>query len=252
MEQLPDYFERAREAGVQGEILRHLSEVPLFAALNEAQLVYLASQMQGRTYAPYERIFEQGSTGQDLYVVLEGTTELRLRYPDGIERTVARVGAGRAYGEIGLVTGEPRNLAAVNGDAPGLQLVLTGFDFERVLALQPDIGQGIYRRLVEMIAGRMRELAPATRNHLMWGYGTPAPLDMGQTATGPPATPLLIAGGVSALLLLATGSGSGLLWLGVGALLGAGWAELRDPYDTALSPTAPLSPLVTSERKQKS
>lgn len=229
MEQLADYFERAREAGVQGEVMRHLSEVPLLGALNEPQLVYLASQMVGRAYAPYERIFEQGSSGQDLHVVLEGVTELRQRHRDGIERTVARVGIGQSYGEIGFITGEPRNLAAVNGAEPGLQLVLTGFDFERVLALQPDIGQAIYRRLVEMITGRMKDLAPATRNHLMWGYGAPAAID----ALKPPAAmspgPLLASGALLAIGLIATGTGSAPLWLAVGALLGAGWADLRDP-----------------------
>lgn len=228
MEQLPDYIERAREAGVHGDVLQHLAQVPLLGALNESQLLYLASQMQGRTYAPHERIFEQGSAGQDLHVVLEGATELRQRKSDGVERPVARVEVGQSYGEIGFITGEARNLAAVNGDEPGLQLVLTSFDFERVLALQPDIGQAIYRRLVEMISGRMRDLAPATRNHLMWGYGAPAALDV-RGAGAPPAAPLLGAGLLLASLLFASGSASVLLWLGAGTLLGAGWAELRDP-----------------------
>lgn len=240
LERLNDYLERAREAGIQGELLNHLKKVPLFSVLGESQLVYLANQLQGRAYAPHERIFEQGSLLRELHVVLEGQTELRQLRPDGNERVAATVTAGHSFGEIGFLTGEPRHLAAVNGSEPGLHVVLSAFDFERVLALAPDVGHAIYQRLLEQITERAKTLLPATRTYVMWGYGAPAASDLPGSAVPPGGrrTALAVMSAIGAgmlfvgyLVATALGPGATLLCLLAGGFVGAAVAQFLDSDD---------------------
>lgn len=160
-------------SAVRADIVAHLARVPIFSGLSESQREYLFDQMQARIYAPGERIFLQGSTGDELHVVLEGSVALKARARNGHETLVSRLSRGHSFGEIGFLTGQPRTLSAVNGPEPGLQLVLSRFDFDRVTTLSPDIGLGVFERVLEMITERMTTLPAPERNRLMWGYEPP-------------------------------------------------------------------------------
>lgn len=155
--------------------IAHLGRVPIFAPLSEEQRGYLVDQMQPRVYAPGERIFEQGASGTELHVVIDGTTSLCARGPGGTETEVSRVGPGGSFGEIGFLAGQPRSLAAVNGPAEGRHLVLSRFDFDRVATLAPDIALGVLERVLALISERAGTLPEAERSYLLWGYGPPGP-----------------------------------------------------------------------------
>ncbi len=66
-----------------------------------------------RTFEAGELVFEQGDRGDAMYVVLDGSVELR----DG-EQLVETVTAPGLFGEMALIEDEPRALTAVAaGDA---------------------------------------------------------------------------------------------------------------------------------------
>lgn len=175
-----------KESGhaVRADISAHLAKVPIFAGLSDSQREYLLDQMQARIYAPGERVFVQGSKGNEVHVVLEGTVSLLALRKDGREALVSRLSRGQSFGEIGFLIGQPRSLSAVNGPEPGLHLVLSRFDFDRMTALLPDIGLGVFERVLELITERMTALPAPERNRLMWGYDPPVPRGDGLRAAG--------------------------------------------------------------------
>ena len=173
METIRDFLDRATNGNIREEVLAYLGQVPLFEELTAEQLRYLADQMQARVYDRGERIFSKGSAGHELHVVLEGTVALRDRDASDREVVVAVRGRGESFGEIGFMTSEPRTLSAVNGSEPGLHLVLTRFDFERIAALTPDLALVVFEHMVSLMSDRMKTLPAAQRNYLMWGYAPP-------------------------------------------------------------------------------
>jgi CRP/FNR family transcriptional regulator, cyclic AMP receptor protein len=68
----------------------------------------LAHGREPHTFAAGEAIFRQGDSGESLYLVREGTVELR----DG-ERLVETVSSPGLFGEMALLQYEPRSLTAV-------------------------------------------------------------------------------------------------------------------------------------------
>jgi CRP-like cAMP-binding protein len=198
---------RTADADARSEVAAHLARVPMFSELDDEQRGYLVDQMQARTYEPGEPIFVQGTMGDELHVVLEGTVALTGRDAGGGATVVSTLGPGASFGEIGFLAHQPRTLSAVNGPQPGLHLVLPRADFDRVATLTPDIGLGVFERVLALITERMQVLSEGERNYLMWGYGhAPAPSARPVARRAP-----VIAGAIAAAL-----GGAALGWSSTG------------------------------------
>ena len=69
-----------------------------------------------RAFQAGETVFDEGESGDKLYVIQSGEIELS-RTAQGGQRVVARLGAGDFFGELGVVLGKPcinRAVAACN------------------------------------------------------------------------------------------------------------------------------------------
>ena len=70
----------------------------------------------GRTLEPGETLFDEGDSGDQLYVIRSGEIELTREGASG-HRVVASLGPGDFFGELSVVAGQPRNARAVAGKA---------------------------------------------------------------------------------------------------------------------------------------
>lgn len=68
-----------------------------------------ASQMELLHFAPGAIIICEGDAADRFYVVKDGEVVVTRRGADGAEDEVNRIGAGGWFGEVGLLTGAPRN-----------------------------------------------------------------------------------------------------------------------------------------------
>jgi CRP-like cAMP-binding protein len=152
-----------------------IKTVGLFKTLSEAELVTLA---QGLVHAPFangEIMTRQGATAHWLYIMVTGRAEVRAKIdPDGdgpapeITRAVATLTAPAYFGEMSLMTGEPRSADVVAaGEVDCYRLHRD--TFEKVLLARPEIAEAlsenIAARRVELIAARegLDEAARKTR-----------------------------------------------------------------------------------------
>jgi small-conductance mechanosensitive channel/CRP-like cAMP-binding protein len=88
--------------------LQALAGVDLFAALDTPTRAILAAGLKRQLFASDELIIKQGDIGDSLYVIHSGQVAVTLAFDHQV-REVARLKAGQFFGEMSLLTGEPRN-----------------------------------------------------------------------------------------------------------------------------------------------
>ncbi|HUJ60149.1 MAG TPA: mechanosensitive ion channel family protein [Kofleriaceae bacterium] len=157
----------ARQTRHLEERLAAIKTVHLLQSLTEDELRTLAAGMSPVIYTTGECITRQGAVAHWLYVMTAGSADIRMTVdPDGPGsrppevRVVAHIKAPDFFGEMGLMTGEPRSADVIaTSDVECFRL---GKDtFERVLLGRPDI----VGELSQKLASRRVELL-AVRDHL--------------------------------------------------------------------------------------
>jgi small-conductance mechanosensitive channel/CRP-like cAMP-binding protein len=96
--------EAEREVAERASVL---ARNELFRTLEPKELEILAREARTVRFAHGEIIIRQGDPGDSLYLVQRGDVVVRLAV-EGAEREVATIHAGQFFGEMSLVTGEPR------------------------------------------------------------------------------------------------------------------------------------------------
>ncbi|MCU1264411.1 MAG: hypothetical protein JWM21_729 [Acidobacteria bacterium] len=98
----------------QGALIERLSAVDIFAPLSGEETATLAQASVRHVFAPSETVIRAGDAGSSMFVVHHGRVQVQLT-ENGQSRAVAVLNDGDFFGEMALLTGEPRtaNVVAV-------------------------------------------------------------------------------------------------------------------------------------------
>ncbi|WP_101950189.1 cyclic nucleotide-binding domain-containing thioredoxin-disulfide reductase [Mycobacterium sp. 3519A] len=132
-----------------------LATIPLFSALGEKELEFLAGAVEDIHLVPGEYVAHEGD-GRFLAVVVEGTTEL-TKVVNGVEQVIGVRRPGELGGEVPMTLGTPLP-ASMRAVDPSRVLKLTVEDFHTLAAMAPDIAASVGAAAVE----RMEMLRAAT------------------------------------------------------------------------------------------
>ena len=120
-------------------ICEFLRPIDLFKALTPQQLTDVAEHMQKRHFAAGETIIREGESGEEFFLISDGEVEV-IR----ADHEVARLGPGDFFGEVALISGEPRNATVVaEGGVDAYALGKT--DFQTALATSQSFRDQLYR-----------------------------------------------------------------------------------------------------------
>ncbi len=131
------------------ERLAELRQVDFLAVLPDDDLHVLAEGTRQRLYTEGEVVVKRGDRTTDLYVVHSGAVRVVIPGRRGEEdREVARLGPGQFFGEMALMTGEPRRATIMAaGDS---ELYVIGHDeLHTVLATHPEFAKSMARIIAE-------------------------------------------------------------------------------------------------------
>jgi CRP-like cAMP-binding protein len=111
-----------------------LDEAPLFASLPEETKRELAEFVNDTEVPSGKHLVDQGDESYNLFVILDGKAEV---YKDG--KSVAVLGPGDFFGEMGVLSDEGRRNATVVAKTPMRLLTLATYDVDRMKKTAPEM-----------------------------------------------------------------------------------------------------------------
>ncbi len=117
-------------------------------------------------YGPGEALVTCGETGNSMFVILDGSVQVTGKSDAGTQVVLAKLATGETFGEISLLTGEPRN-ATVCAVTDTLVLEIRKTDISPLIEANPTLAG----RLGELLERRQT----ATREALHGNIGKPEP-----------------------------------------------------------------------------
>ena len=137
-----------------------IEAVDLFQPLTAADRAMLAGASRDRLYGAGQTVVRQSETGDSMFVVGRGSVRVTI-LPGATE--VATIAAGGYFGEMSLLTGQPRT-ASVSAIADCVLLEISAADFRRIALAQPAVVEQVTAVVAERQAGltRTRDTATAT------------------------------------------------------------------------------------------
>jgi small-conductance mechanosensitive channel len=110
---LPADHETLAQEKLRREIFAELRPLPLFAPLNDSQIEQLVRNASTARYTAGEILVQQGEAGDSLFVIKSGRVRVELRREGAAALTVDTLGPDEFFGEMSLLTGEPRSASIV-------------------------------------------------------------------------------------------------------------------------------------------
>jgi small-conductance mechanosensitive channel/CRP-like cAMP-binding protein len=148
--------DKRREERHHSKRLTAIQSIDLFRDLKADEKAFLADRLHYAPFTAGETITKQGAIAHYLYVLARGRAEIVTDF-DGKRTVVTTLSSPSFFGEMGLMTGEPR-LASVIAleDVECFRLEKEGF--QKIIEARPEIAEGmsekIAKRRVELIAAR--------------------------------------------------------------------------------------------------
>ena len=124
-----------------------LRGVDLFDELSDDEIRKLMANMNERLHLRDESIVREGDAGDSLFIVKEGLLDVNIG-TDGESITVAHLVPGSFFGEMSLLTGDPRH-ATVITHVDSVVYEIKQQDFEVILRARPEIARTLSEVLTE-------------------------------------------------------------------------------------------------------
>jgi CRP-like cAMP-binding protein/rhodanese-related sulfurtransferase len=125
---------------------RWLSETAAFREMPVEMLGEIAQIVEERVIPAKTMLFKRGDPGDSFWVIQSGKVRVFRRDDQGTEITFSELGPGKSFGEMALLTGEPRS-ANVETLEETRVMVLSKEQFDRVLKSRPDLSLSFIKQL---------------------------------------------------------------------------------------------------------
>jgi CRP/FNR family transcriptional regulator, cyclic AMP receptor protein len=123
-----------------------IRKVPLFARCSRAELKEIALLADEIDLHEGKEMTREGAPGREFFVLLDGTADVKKN-----RRRVNTLGPGDFFGEIALVSREPRT-ATVIATSPVRALVITDRSFRRLLDDAPKVQTKVMEAMAQRLA----------------------------------------------------------------------------------------------------
>lgn len=129
--------------------LRFFKEIPFFSHLDEERVKIISEAFKPKKFKKDDVIMSQGDEADGMYVIVFGEVEVRIE-----DKKVTDLKGNDFFGEIALVTNEPRTATLMAKSDDLLTLFLSRETFDQIKhELNEDAKREILQRIIENYEG---------------------------------------------------------------------------------------------------
>lgn len=158
---LGSWNDGAGDAATSSRAARLVGYVDLFRDFDEALRERFAAAMTARLLRPGDVIMREGELTSSVYIVELGAVEVTIDLGERGPRTMARLGTGDFFGEMSLLTGEPRS-ATLTAICDTKVWELERAAFEPILRSEPAIADRLSRIMAKRRLANMNLIKSMT------------------------------------------------------------------------------------------
>jgi len=133
-----------------------IADVEVFEPFQPHEKERICDMLRRYQLEPERTVIHQGDEGNSLFIVAEGALVVEITMDDGEMLEVGRLGAGDFFGEMALLTGEPRG-ATVSTITPSQVFEITKDDFALVIKEFPEITEDLSKVLTRRTLENLRK-----------------------------------------------------------------------------------------------
>lgn len=141
-----------------------LKEVELFRDLTEKQMERIVLNAQERVYDSEENIFLHGEQAENLYVLLEGAVDLKIKAFEDIDLMTSKLTRkGDVFGTASLMMPRLHNVTAKSLEKTRV-LAIDAYALKGLIDEDSKLGLEIMRQLAQLFFGRLNETRQGITN----------------------------------------------------------------------------------------
>jgi len=141
-----------------------LKEAELFRDLTEKQLEGIARSAQEKVYDSEQNIFVHGEEAKNLYVLLEGTVDLKVKAFEDIDLMTSKLTTkGDVFGTASLMNPSLYNVTAKCLEKTRV-LAIDAYALRGLIDEDPKLGLEIMRQLAQLFFTRLNETRQGITN----------------------------------------------------------------------------------------
>ncbi|MFO0669069.1 MAG: Stp1/IreP family PP2C-type Ser/Thr phosphatase [Polyangiaceae bacterium] len=137
---------RAKRFALKREVL---AKMPIFAPLNERELLRIMQTVEVRTFKDGDVVIREGDKGDELFIVLGG----QVRVSRG-EATLLHLGQGEHFGEMALIRSVPRS-ATVTAEGMAELITIRRSEFFEILRKEHELAVKLLWQFLGVLADRL-------------------------------------------------------------------------------------------------
>jgi diguanylate cyclase (GGDEF)-like protein len=141
---------------------------PLFSGLSELEFNAVAAFLDRRPIKKGNTIFNEGDTGEDMFILFSGALSAFVVQSDGTQRWIFDISPGDFFGEMSIIAHEPRS-ATVSAKEDTELMVLHGIDFYRIIFDHPMIGVKILKAIGAVQNQWLDQSSKSYSDLMRWG-----------------------------------------------------------------------------------
>ena len=145
-----------------------LKKSPLFEELSELELNAVAAFLEPRRIKKDEVIFNEGNSGEEMFVLVSGKISAWVSQADGTQRLMFEISPGDFFGEMSIIANESRS-ATLHAKVDSELLVFHGIDFYRIIFEHPIIGSKMLKAIRKVQNIWLEQTSRYLSDLMRWG-----------------------------------------------------------------------------------
>jgi len=145
-----------------------LKRSPLIKDLSDLELNAVSAFLEPRKIKRGEVIFYEGSSGEEMYILISGTISAWVSRLDGSRHMMFEIKPGDFFGEMSVITNESRS-ATLTASTDSEILVFYGIDFYRIIYEHPIIGTKMLKAIRRVQNSWLEQTSRHLNDLMRWG-----------------------------------------------------------------------------------